>query len=342
MKKLLILCMCMLFAVSAFFTVAAAETPTVYVCDGGTGNGASPSRALPTLAEAFSALGNAGGRIVLCGKTTLDADLTPAPHSGAITLTMVQGGTDYRTSGAELYFTGRHGLFLAGAVKFEDFTFHIAETAFLYAQWNPLEMGEGIAVKQYKNGNGMYLVGGTQSGKEGEFSIRDGAPHLTVRSGTYHTVTPYSRQIKATFTGDAVIDFYGGEVEMLTGGPQGVGYLFADTEVNVYGGRIKELCFFTDPGHTSTALQGECTHTVNVTGGEIERIYADANNASAVFALNYTNGAQQDLVSRLAGEGAGRVVVCKKRIFPKPRSDCRSVIRRGMWMAVQRHWMPLP
>ena len=157
------------------------------------------------MAEAFSALGDTGGKIVLCGKTTLDADLAPAAHTGAVTLTMFQDGTDYRASGAELYFTGRHSLFFAGAVKFVQFTFHIAETAFLFAQWHPLEMGEDITVRQYKSGNGMYLIGGTQSGRE-DTAVRDGAPHLIVRSGRYHTITPYSRQIKATFTGDAVID----------------------------------------------------------------------------------------------------------------------------------------
>nr|MBQ5811041.1 ADP-ribosylglycohydrolase family protein [Clostridia bacterium] len=315
MKKILILFASLTVAISVFALSASAKT--VFLKDDGRGDGKTEARAISTVEKAFEALGEDGGEIVICGKTTVKGDIVPAKYTGEVKITSVYDGVDYRKSGAELYFEGRYGLFLAGPSVIENCNINIPETAFIFAQWNPLEMGEGITVLQYKSGNGLYLIGGTQNKKEGEFTIRNGEPHITVRSGKYHTVTPYSRQIKATFTGDSVIDIYGGDIENVIGAPLGIGYVYADTLVNVYGGRIKTLCFFTEPGNNLSTLQGECSHTINVSGGEIQKIYADANNNYATFALNYTKDAPQNVVSLIAGEGSQRVAVCKKEDLSK-------------------------
>lgn len=304
MKKLFVMLLCMLVTVSALCLAASAEPLTVFVKDGGRGNGESPDRALAVLEDAFAILGEEGGTIVLCGKTTMHTALTKlSPWNGLVTLTMVHGNTDYRESGAELYYTGQHRLFFAGPAKIENFTFHLAQTAVIAAQWHPLEMGEGITVKQHTAGNGIYLLGGTQNAAEGDFAFRDCSPELTVRSGKYHAVTPYGRQIQGTFTAPADTYIYGGEINYLMGGPLNFGILTASSTLHVYGGEIKNLCLFTDSGNTTDRLQGEATYAANVYGGVIGKVICDANNPTAKFLLGYGEGAPQNIQTIVEGEG---------------------------------------
>ncbi len=300
----------MLITVSALALSASAESLTLFVKDGGRGNGESPERALGVLEDAFAILGEEGGTVVLCGKTTMHTALTSLkPWTGLITLTMMHDGTDYRESGAELYYTGQHRFFFAGPTKIENFTFHIAQTALIAAQWNPLEMGEGITVKQHTSGQGIYLLGGTQNAAEGDFAYRDRSPSLVIRSGKYHAITPYTRQVQGTITASAETDIYGGEINYLMGGPLNFGILTANSVLNVYGGKIANLCLFTDPGNTTDRLQGEGSYIANIYGGEIAKLVCDANNQTAKFYLNYGSGAQANIASIAEGEGIANLTV---------------------------------
>lgn len=71
---------------------AAAEPQTVYVTDGGTGDGSSALRPLGSLSAALSALGGKGGRIVVCGDLTVANKTTIADQSGDLTFTAENGG----------------------------------------------------------------------------------------------------------------------------------------------------------------------------------------------------------------------------------------------------------
>jgi len=310
MKKFWTLLFCAFIAVSAFAVTVEAEAMTVFVKDGGRGNGESPEHALGVLSDAFTALGKEGGTIVICGKCTMHTALTALdPWEETITLTMMHDGVDYREKGAELYYTGQHRFFFAGPAKVENFTFHIAQTALITAQWNPLEMGEGITVNQHTAGAGIYLIGGTQTAAEGDFAFRDRSPSLTIRSGKYHAVSPYSRQVQGTFTASAETYIYGGEINYLQGGPLNFGILTADSTVNVYGGTIHNLCLFTDPGNTTSLLQGEGTYTANIYGGDVRKIICDANNQTAKFCLQYDGAAQAHVTTLVSGEGVGNLTV---------------------------------
>ena len=310
MKKIWIALLCMLITVSALALSASADTLTLFVKDGGRGNGESPERALGVLEDAFAILGEEGGTVVVCGKTTMHTALTDlAPWTGLVTLTMVHGGTDYRESGAELYYTGQHRFFFAGPTKIENFTFHIAQTALIAAQWHPLEMGEGITVKQHTSGQGIYLLGGSQNAAEGDYAFRDRSPSLVIRSGKYHAVSPYARQVQGTFTASAETYIYGGEINYLMGGPLNFGILTANSVLNVYGGKIANLCLFTDPGNTTDRLQGEGNYVANIHGGEITKLICDANNQTAKFYVNYDSGAQANIATLAEGEGVANLTV---------------------------------
>lgn len=90
MKKLLsvlaVLTLSVLFVLSAF----AAEGKTVYVADGGTGDGTSAESPLGNLDAAFSALDGKGGTVVLVGNVTRGGTTIPE-QSGDLTITSING-----------------------------------------------------------------------------------------------------------------------------------------------------------------------------------------------------------------------------------------------------------
>ncbi len=90
-KLFLAITLCVLFAV-------AASAATVYVKDGGTGDGTAESKPLGTLQAAVEALGGKGGTIVLVGNTTR-ASVTIPEQSGDLTITA--------KNGAKMIITGR-------------------------------------------------------------------------------------------------------------------------------------------------------------------------------------------------------------------------------------------
>ena len=84
----MLICACLCTA-AAF----AADGATVYVRDGGTGDGSSAASPLGTLNAAVSALGGKGGTVVACGDVTI-SDITTIPEqSGDFTLTAADGAT---------------------------------------------------------------------------------------------------------------------------------------------------------------------------------------------------------------------------------------------------------
>ena len=90
MKKFFGIILALVLALTLVFAVSAADT-TVYVKDGGTGNGSSASAPLGTLTAAAKALSGKGGTIVLCGDTTISAITTIPEQSGDLTITAQNG-----------------------------------------------------------------------------------------------------------------------------------------------------------------------------------------------------------------------------------------------------------
>lgn len=91
MKKIFsLLTICAL--VLALSLCALAADKTVYVCDGGTGDGSSAEAPLGSLSAAVSALNGKGGTIVLVGDAT-HSGLTIPEQTGNLTITSINGAT---------------------------------------------------------------------------------------------------------------------------------------------------------------------------------------------------------------------------------------------------------
>ena len=196
MKKILIM---LAFSVVLLISAFAAEN-TVYVSDGGTGDGTTESTPLGTLLEAYEALGDDGGTIVIKDSVSIATSFVEPSHSGEIVLT-----------GDTLAITDVHYM-LNGPTTFENITFKGANKYFLVvAQFNPVVFGEGITVTGFGSFvtilNSVAILGGTRANfdKYNDASLIDKDTNITVKSGKT-LIVGYSYGVNKTYTGTANIN----------------------------------------------------------------------------------------------------------------------------------------
>ncbi len=213
-KYLLILCMILLLAVTA-------SAATVYVSDGGTGDGTNASAPLGSLTDAYTALGTDGGEIVLVGTvtvplrkgdTTRTAFVEPA-HDGKITLR----GND---KNATLLFASPYEYHMSGETEFKDMTISsgsYVKGLSICARGHHLTMGEGLIMHSTgvvsgttQVGTKVYLHGGCipNATVDGYLNCNN---HLTVKSGTYWGIIGFNRSLNVVSTGYATLEV-GGDV----------------------------------------------------------------------------------------------------------------------------------
>lgn len=123
--------------------VCGGRSDTIYVMDGGTGDGYTPRSAAGNLEEAYQSLvDRAGladaadslGTVVICGKTTVDTQWNytgSIAHAGTVVFTSACSGVDYRGGGAALLLCAagkgdlggdEHRFVLGGPAIFRDIT----------------------------------------------------------------------------------------------------------------------------------------------------------------------------------------------------------------------------
>lgn len=237
-KYFLTFCMIFLLAIGA-------SAATVYVKDGGSGNGASASAPLGSLTDAYAALGTNGGEIVLVDTvtvplnkegTTRTAFVEPA-HSGKIT---VRGADDKAT----LLFANPYEYHMSGETEFCNLT--ISSGAYvsgisICARGYHLTMGEGITMHSTgvvanttQVGTKVYLHGGFVANATLDGYLNS-SNHLTVKSGTYWGVIGFNRSMNVTSSGSSRIDI-GGDVSThyLIAGSSGTCSFVAPASSEIY------------------------------------------------------------------------------------------------------------
>ncbi len=264
-------CILMVLFVLCTFAVSASES-VVYVADGGSGDGTSAANPFGTLGDAYTALGDAGGRIVIVEKLTLGEHFTEPEHTGVVTVTQEHGGVSYRTADGHGLVCNKIRYFLNGPTVFENLTFRgngdMTGQNFLMilAQFHPIEMGEGIRCEDFGDyeaiAKAAVIVGGVQKGAGTADTVSlDSDSKITVKSGKFNIVS-HSRSVSCT--GTAYVDIYGGTIHRLHMGSVngGVG---GNTKVNIYGGTFDGKLMAVDAVST-TNMEGELT--VTVSGGD--------------------------------------------------------------------------
>lgn len=203
---------------------------TVYVMDGGTGNGFTPGSPVGSIAAAHALLPG-GGTIVLVGETTLAEKATLPAYTGTMTYTSVYEAVDYRASAnARLYFPNGVTVLLGGEAVFKDINIHTDTYAYITAGFSPLTFDTGVVTtwteenlaKDSDETNGLRLAGGYNNYSLGEVTdSRDTT--ITLRSGFFRYVHGFSRYTgKTTYTGTANIVVAGTATvdELITGATQ--------------------------------------------------------------------------------------------------------------------------
>ena len=277
---------------SACLLIGAAAADTVYVADGGAGDGTSASTPLGDLADAYNALGDAGGRIVVVGKYTLTKAFVEPDHSGTVTVTQEAEGTSYRTAaGSGVYFNSQRYI-LNGPTTFEAINFRGKGAdvqknngALLVAQFHPVKMGAGIECLDFGAytdiASSFSIIGGTQSGADKWNTLTDDLDaHITVESGEY-TITAFSRQIDKLYTGMAHIELSGGTFHHIYLGAVNKGR-GGDTNVTVTGGTF--VGDFT--AGTSSKVAGGITITLK--GGDFSGLKSTDGGCGAKSRIDMT------------------------------------------------------
>lgn len=266
MKKTFLLS-CLLLCVCLALGAAAAET-TVYVADGGSGDGLTAAAPLGDLTAAYNALGADGGEIVIVGKYTLDANFTEPAHTGVVTLTQEVGGTSYRTADGSGLIGGGKRFILSGPTTFRNFTLRSTggEFMLLVARFHPIVFDIGIECRGFGDFSyvhkGVAILGGAQYGADG-VATDDLDTHITVKSGEV-VLVGFSRQVKKAYTGMAHIDISGGTVHNIYFGAVNGGS-GGDADLNITGGTFVGNWLATS---MASVVNGNCT--VKITGGDFE------------------------------------------------------------------------
>ncbi len=221
MKKLLIL---LTVSIMASLLSVSALAKTVYVSDGGDGSGSSASAPLGSLSDAYTALGDGGGEIVIVGTvtvplnrqsyTTTDKVFVEPAHSKKIT---VRGNDEKAT----LLFASPYEYHMEGETEFCDLI--ISSGAYtkgiaIAARGYHLTMGDGIRMHSTGTVNGevgtkVYLYAGCQNGvpRTGYESRNN---YMTVKSGSYWVVGGFNRNKTVTSTGRATLELGGGDLHI--------------------------------------------------------------------------------------------------------------------------------
>ena len=145
MKKLLAFLILAAVLSSTIIPINAETNLAIYVCDGGNGDGTSPSSPVGTLEEAYELIfersniesdPSASATIVICGKLTVADHFNydgKISHKGKVTFTSAYGVNDFRISAdacllvhteskATLSINDEHRFVLGGPTRFENLT----------------------------------------------------------------------------------------------------------------------------------------------------------------------------------------------------------------------------
>ena len=291
MKKYLSLFFAALLCVMMAVAVSAAD---VYVKEGGAGDGSSAESPLGSLTAAIYAVEN-GGTIHIIDTFTQTEEFTEPEHAGDIVIT--GGEIVYNTNTWNRYILSG-----PGSTTFENVTITAADPSkglVMAAQFNPIIIGEGVTTPTK-----TYLLGGHQldnMGTDTEVLMAekgmalDKDSYVTVKSGTFHVVSGYSRGAStAMYTGTSHLDIQGGTINLLLGGPCN-GSAGQNAEINVSGGTVTELM---TAGDDTRRLNGDCT--VNISGGKIFTF--TICNIMGRGTVNYTGGEIVQVMERMVAD----------------------------------------
>ena len=287
-----------------------AAAGTVYLADGGSGNGKTADAPLGNIADAYTALGDEGGRIVIVKQYTLGENFVEPAHSGTVTLTQSDGETVYNAGGARGLIANNHRYILNGPFCLDELTIRgkgadVSTNFILFvAQYHPISVTESVVCADFSAKSNVVsgqasIVGGVQSGADAyeDAKMDDRDTHITVAGGTW-SIIAFSRQVSRRFTGMAHIELRGGTFKNVYLGAANQGY-GGDIDLLITSGSFENLIY----AHHTGAIDLSGNLTAKVTGGDFSKVsvFEGATNGktSTLDLTGYADAAT--LLPKLAG-----------------------------------------
>ncbi len=208
----------MLFIIlaSLMLVTAAFAADTVFVQDGGKGNGLTVDTPVAELEAAVGLLPN-GGTVVVCGPLSVVNSVCPA-HVGEIRITSVYGETDYRrTAGAKIIFADKNAnpISLGGDTIFDDITLEVSDNRAraITCNGNNVTFGEGVT--SMRADASYQWLGITLGSFNKDYAICDASRGgtLTISGGSWQIVRAGNRGASPVIKGDLNVIFNGGVLE---------------------------------------------------------------------------------------------------------------------------------
>ena len=215
--------------------VCAADGQTVYVANGGTGDGSSASSPVGTMTAALSKLGSAGGTIIASGEVSVASELSIPETTGNLTITAAAGGS--LKLGANIVLTQNTN---ANVVTFDlPVTLAGSQEYCIYGNFNSITFGKNFTVTA-TNGAVLSFYGGCLIGTtEGITTL----PYdIVVENGTFNVFSGGNRR---------------------TSPAHNVGSIAAPISITIHGGTFGKV------GTYSTASNNKNYDTFSVSGMSI-------------------------------------------------------------------------
>ena len=285
------------------------NTPkTIFVSDGGTGDGSTPLSPIGSFAEATKKAVGDNARVVVMDDVSIRGGTSTA-SVGSFTVTSFGGGCDFGVvNGARLVMSANIALY--SEVTFDHIEFFAAEnsTAVL-ANCNKVVFGEHVECTVFEGRGVEYplsVYGGISSTGAGYTGI--GSTDVTIKSGWYYKViggnsrSNGSADTQRTIEGEINLTIYDG-LFMNTVCLNGMNNLKGDANLNIYGGTFKCPVFGAsnnspDINAGNGRIDGDIT--INIYGGTFCGNLDASKDYKYIFNGKYTLNVYGGDLSRVA------------------------------------------
>ncbi len=249
-----------------------------FICDGAKGSGKSALDPSDSIADAYSAVKENGGTVVICGPYTLAAEIMRLKNSMPVVITSEYNGVDYAKQN-KASFTLKADFLCGGDTEWRNITLAAgAANVSIYANCNKVHFCDSIvSVMHGESGEYLSIVGGRKT------NARNQTVDLIVDGGVWQSLTGGSYNLKGSNT-PIELTVNGGEfIEYVTLGSN-VSYS-GDINARINGGTFYQGIYASAFAKADQKLDSNVTLEIN--GGTVYGYVSPAFRSSSGYLGSY-------------------------------------------------------